>query len=311
MKVLVGVDGSSHSLATVSFVGRLLSVERDELIISYVSPGVPYVGDEQLDPAVAARAQSALSSAVFDEAVARLPAEWQSRAVRAELSGSPAASLLASIDERGVDLVAVGFRGAGLFERVMLGSVSRAIVQSAKVPVLVVKLQPAAAAEDFPATETARGEFRVLVAYDGQPVAAQAAALLARFDWPPDTRGFVLSVVRPMFVAELPDWLLPITRDADVRAMAEAWEKEHIAQKTQSGEQLREFQQTLPDCFRASQPIVAEGHAGEQILAAVAERQVDLVVMGSRGQGGVARLLLGTTTDQVIAAATASVLIVR
>jgi nucleotide-binding universal stress UspA family protein len=307
----------------VAFAGRLLSVDRDQLVLSYVSPGVPYVGDEQLDPAVAARAQAALSGAVFDEAAARLPADWRSRFERAELSGSPGESLLAAADARGVDLIAVGFRGAGLFERFMLGSVSRAVIQSAQVPVLMVKSKPTAGEaasaggpsadeiSDGPPAASTAGEFRVLVAYDGEPFAGQAATLLARFTWPADARGYVLSVVRPMFVAELPDWLQPITRDSDVRAMADAWQKEHDTQKAQAGQQLRRFQLSLPECFRASEPIVAEGHAGEQILAAVAQRGIELVVMGSRGQGGVAQLLLGSTTDQVVAAATSSVLIVR
>ena len=131
---------SSNSLATVAFVGRLLAADRDELILCYVSPAMPYAGDEQLDPGRRVRvAQAALSNAVFDEALSRMAPEWKARAERVESSGSPGAALLAIAGERKVGLIAVGFHGAGLFERFMLGSVSRAVVQSALVPVLVVK----------------------------------------------------------------------------------------------------------------------------------------------------------------------------
>jgi nucleotide-binding universal stress UspA family protein len=309
MKVLVGVDGSSNSLATVAFVGRLLSVERDALIMAYVSPPLPYLGDDQLDPGVAARAQGALSNAVFDEAVSRLPAEWRQRAERVELSGSPSAGLLESADERGVDLMAVGFRGTGLFERFLLGSVSRAVVHSARVPVLVVKTVD----EEKSAgpAGVADGSLRVLAAYDGPEVGARIAAVVGQFAWPPGTRGWTVTVVPPMFVHQLPDWLQPITRDADVQAMAEAWQKEYEQQVAQAGEELKRFQLSLPTSFHASEPIVAQGRPAEQILAEIAKEKIDLAVVGSRGRGAVERLLLGSTSSQIVNESPCSVLIAR
>jgi nucleotide-binding universal stress UspA family protein len=318
MKVLVGVDGSSNSLATVALIGRVISAARDELVLAYVSPGVPYLADEQLDAGVAARAQAALSGAVFDEALTRLPAEWQSNAERAELSGSPSAGLLAAADARGVDLIAVGFRGAGLFERFMLGSVSRAVVQSASVPVLVVKSEQAPDQAALGKLETVErpvragaGPPRVLAAYDGAEMGERIAATSAQLSWPKDTEGLVINVVPPMFVTDLPSWLQPMTRDDDVRAMAEAWQKEHNQQKEAALQILRQFQQSLPACFQASEPIVAEGRPGDQILEAIAEEKIDLVLVGNRGRGGVVRMLLGSTTDQVLNQAPCSVLIVR
>jgi nucleotide-binding universal stress UspA family protein len=156
-----------------------------------------------------------------------------------------------------------------LFERFILGSVSRAVVQSARVPVLVVKAEPGE-------TAAVDGSLRVLAAYDG-----------------------------------LPDWLQPITRDDDVRAMAEAWQKEYDQQLAQSGEELRAFQQTLPEPFRATKPIVAQGRPAEQILAAATREKVNLIAVGSRGRGAVEQLLLGSTSDQVLSEATCSVLIAR
>ena len=191
MKVLVGVDSSSNSLATVAFVGRLLSVEHDELVVAYVSPPLPYLGDDQLDPGVAARAQGALSSAVFDEAVLRLPEEWQPRAERLELAGEAGASLLAAAEERGFELIAVGFRGTGFFERFLLGSVSRAVVQSAHVPVLVVKTTGGPESEKIAGTPD--GTFRVLAAFDGSEFGERIAALAEKLSWP-DGRGVGWSV---------------------------------------------------------------------------------------------------------------------
>ncbi len=309
MKVLVGVDGSSNSLATVTFVGRLLSVERDKLVLAYVSPPVPFLGDEQLDPGVAARAQGALSGAVFDEAVIRLPEAWQPRAERLELTGSPGASLLEAADERGVDLVAVGFRGTGLFERFLLGSVSRAVVHSARVPVLVVKTAGGHGSEKIAGTPD--GTFRVLAAYDGSEFGERIAALVGQVSWPDGARGWVISVVPPMFVHHLPDWLQPIQRDADVQAMAEAWQKEYEQQLAQAVDDLQRFQTGLPEIFRATEAIVAQGNPGEQILGMITRQKIDLAVVGSRGQSAVERLLIGSTSARIVSEAPCSVLIAR
>jgi len=304
MRVLVGLDGSSHSLATVAFVGKLLDASRDQLILCYVSPGLPFVGDEQLDPDVASRAQAALSGAIFEASLGRLPDDWKSRVERVELAGSAGAGLLDTAEKRDVEMIAVGFRGAGLFERFILGSVSRAVVHSARVPVLVVKTEPGQ-------TAAVDGPLRALAAYDGPETSQPIAAIVNKLHWPADARGWVLTAVPPMFIHELPDWLQPITRDEDVRAMAEAWQKEYDQQLAQSGEELRKFQQTLPEPFRTTTPIVAQGRPAEQILAAATREKIHLIVVGSRGRGAVEQLLLGSTSDQVLSEATCSVLIAR
>lgn len=309
MKVLVGVDGSSNSLATVAFVGRLLSAARDELAVAYVSPPLPYLGDDQLDAGVALRAQHALTNAVFDEVLVRLPEEWHARVERLELAGDPSAALLAAADERSVELMAVGSRGTGVVARLLLGSVSRAIVHSARASVLVVKTTGGPDSEQI--AGTADGTFRVLAAYDGSPFGERIAALAAKLAWPGATRGWVVSVVPPMFVHQLPAWLQPIQRDPDVQAMAEAWQKEYDQQVAHAIEDLKQFQAKLPDVFRSTEPIVAQGQPTEQLLDLVARQKIDLVVVGSRGRGAVERLLVGSTSAQIVNEAPCSVLIAR
>jgi nucleotide-binding universal stress UspA family protein len=304
MRILVGVDGSSNSLATVAYAGRLLARDRDEFILCYVAPEVPAEVDEHLDAGVAARARSALSSAVFDEAVSRLAPEWRTRIELVETSGPAGAKVLEVAKDRTVDLIAVGFRGAGLFERFMLGSVSRAIVQSATVPVLVVKSDPGEQA-------ALNDPLRVLVTYDGAVMGQRIALVAKHISWPEDATGWVLSVVPPMFIAELPDWLKPITRDDDVRAMAEAWEREHDQQVAEAVGELRSFQQTLPKSFHQFEPIVAEGRPGEKIMASIRKLRIGLVIVGSRGRGGVSKLLIGSTSAEIIHGAPCSVLVVR
>lgn len=308
MRVLVGIDGSSNSLATVSFVGRLLSVQQDEMILAYVAPPPPFSGDD-IDPGVAARAQKALSNAVFDESLVRLPDDWQSRTEKIELNGSAGPQLLQTAQDKNAELIAVGFRGTGFFERFLLGSVSRAVVQTAHVPVLVVKTTGGPDSEKIAGTPD--GTFRVLAAYDGSDFGKRIAALAGKFAWPDSTRGFVVRVVPPMFVHQLPDWLKPVKRDPDVEAMAAAWQREYDQQLEQAVDELEKFQATLPQSFHGTEPIVGQGHAAEQILDMLSRQKIDLTIVGSCGHSAVERLLVGSTSARIINESPCSVLIAR
>lgn len=314
MKVLVGVDGSSNSFAAVEFVGRLLSAERDEIVLLYAAPEMAVADEERLDLAVLERARTALSRAILDEALLRLPKELHSRLATPRPIGegqSPGAALLAAIDEHQADLIAVGFHGtSGILENFVLGSVSRTVVHTAKIPVLVVK---AAAASETPAKQSpgsAAKQLHVLAPFDDPEFAEPTATLLKMFTCPPETRGWVMTVVRPMFVNDLPDWL-KVERNPDVAAMAAAWEVEHQQGMQAARNELEKFRAQLPECFASTELIVAEGRPAEEILATAREKAIDLVVMGSRSSSSLKRLLLGSTSEQVLCEVPCSVLIVR
>jgi nucleotide-binding universal stress UspA family protein len=55
---------------------------------------------------------------------------------------------------------------------------------------------------------------------------------------------------------------------------------------------------------------VQEGPAAEQIAGYAQQRGIDLVVMSTRGRGGVRRLLLGSVTDRVLRSAGLPVLVI-
>src|SRR6476646_8244909 len=97
MRVLIGVDGSSNSFAAVEFVGRLLSAERDELVLLFATPAISF-DDERLDPTIEDRARAALSRAVLEAALERLSPEWKEKAQQRELSGAEGTALLDAIE---------------------------------------------------------------------------------------------------------------------------------------------------------------------------------------------------------------------
>lgn len=310
MKVLVGVDGSSNSFAAVEFVGRLLSAERDELVLLFATPAISF-DDERLDPAIEERARSVLSRTVLDAATERLPVAWHERVSKREVAGAASTRLLEAVDAEHADLLVVGFRGtSGIVENFILGSVTRTVAHSAKNPVLIVKSASRSEEPTKQSPGSATKHIHLLTAYVDVEFAKKAAALMKQFTWPAETRGWAMTVVRPMFITDLPDWI-KLERDPDVAAMASAWEVEHQQNIQAARSDLEKFRGLLPNCFTKEELIVAEGRPGEEIMAQVREKAIDLVVMGSRSSGSLKRFLLGSTSEQVLREAPCSVLIVR
>jgi nucleotide-binding universal stress UspA family protein len=308
MKVLVGVDGSSNSFAAVAFVGRLIAPDRDELMLFFATPSMTF-DDERLDPAVEERARSVLSRAVLDAALERLPPQWRAKARQNEIIGPPGPSLLAAASEYSADLIAVGFRGtSSIIEQFILGSVSRAVLKSAKVPVLVVKAQ---GEEALKAGDPSRSEFEVLAAYDPADRAEPIVNSLQLFTWPDNAQLYVMTVVRPMFLADLPDWVQIQPRDPDVAAMADEWKKEHEQNLGAARDELERFRKLLAPCFMRGSVIVAEGRPAEQIVAKAEELGIDLIVLGAPHGGRLERLFIGSTTESVLASAACSVLVTQ
>lgn len=88
------------------------------------------------------------------------------------------------------------------------------------------------------------------------------------------------------------------------------------------GEALREMQEegkeALEDIGKLAEaagvqytPLMASGNPKSAILEVAVEQQSDLIVVGSHGQSGLERALLGSVSDYVLHHAECSVLVVR
>jgi len=137
-RILVAIDGSRHSDAVWRTALELARRFEAELTVLHVA--VPRSRSLEMSPSAALRAQAA----------ARRQGARLLEDVRAAAAGVvPAATELRFGDpadvicERGVagdvDLIVVGSRGLNLLDRIMLGSVSSAVVQRAHCSVLVVR----------------------------------------------------------------------------------------------------------------------------------------------------------------------------
>ena len=293
MKILIGVDGSAASLDAVRMVSQIVDPARDQVAV-YFSP-------MELEKRLLGRSQRIIdgaAAALFDEACSLLPRGFAKPTEMIASSKSAAVGLLEAAAGWHADLIVIGARGHGSVERFLLGSVSRAVVHGANLPVLVVRGAPSAD----------RGP-KTLVCHHAAS-AATVAALLGQLYWPDNAVGSVIGVTESMLAGPLPSWLEKTVRDPDTAAIADAWQKEHDKDVAEIGTHLEAFQKKLPKAFHTQAPILVAGNPGEQILARAKQDGVDLIVVGRTPSDTLTRWLLGSTSEAVLTNAAASVLII-
>jgi nucleotide-binding universal stress UspA family protein len=293
MRILVGVDGSEAALDAVRMVAGLVDPAAD-LLALYYSP-------RDLERRVPAASRSIIggaAAAVFDDARDALPAEVARTAEFIQSDSAAAVGLLATASSWKADMVVVGAKGHGAIESMLLGSVSRAVVHGANLPVLVVR---STAAKD-------RG-LKLLVCHHPASAASIAKAV-GHMHWPAGTQATVIGVAESMLAGPLPSWLETRVRDPDTASVAKAWQAEHDAEVTALGGTLAAFTATLPATLRSAKTAVAQGNPGEKILEHAAADHTDLIVLGRTPADAFSRWLLGSTSEAVLTHATASVLIV-
>jgi nucleotide-binding universal stress UspA family protein len=299
MKVLVAVDGSVGSKEAVRQIGLLIAAGRDQVCLYYSPPAVKFPAGATPSSEVQAQWRTKLTDAVFDDATQLLPVAARSSVQRIIGSHAPKEGILAAADECGADLIAVGARGVGLIADLLLGSVSNHVVRNAAVPVLVAR-----AASGAPAMN------KILVACAGEGHASLAQAV-SQLSFPASSTGKLMRVIEPMFAGQLPEWLETMARDADTEPMAQAWVREHDEEKKRTAASLSAARASYPPAFASAEPIVAEGYSADQVLKVAAQEGAQLLVMGARRLSAMTRLILGSTSENVLQHAACSVLIVR
>lgn len=145
-QVVVAVDGSAGSRYALEWLGRLPLPETCALHLVAVTvpedlarsshfllPGI----DAQIREAAHREAQNARE--YLNAASQTLGQAGRTQVSTEVREGDPAAELMAVATERKADLIVAGARGAGGFDRLLLGSVSEKLVHHAPSSVLVVR----------------------------------------------------------------------------------------------------------------------------------------------------------------------------
>lgn len=140
---------------------------------------------------------------------------------------------------------------------------------------------------------------RILLASDGSTSAAEAAGLAETIAWPADSQVRIVSVVEPGA------WIPPLPR-APMTA-APFLEPELVAY-------LEERQAELLDRLALvgrAEAAILHGRPGTAIVDDARNFGADLVMVGSRGHGPIASLVLGSVSGEVVDHAPCPVLVAR
>lgn len=281
--VVVGVDGSSTSLTAAEHAARA-AVARSRplhLVHGYLHPlgyGVPL---NPYDLGVPAPTEE--SRKMLEQVAAELAGRHPTLRVEVrQVAGGPGVTLIE--ESRRAELVVVGSRGVGGFAGLLLGSVSNQVAQHAHCPVLVVR----------PAEQPIPVRGPVLVGVDGSESAGHAVRLAADEAVRRDAELVLVHVRTPERGAVAPD------AAAEATAAGQAESAELLA-----GAAAR-IRADHPVLSVVERPVVAA--TPEQALIE-ASGEAALVVVGSRGRGGFAGLLLGSVSQALVQHAHCPVLV--
>lgn len=273
-RIVVGYDGSTDSDKALAWAARTASLTGDEVVATIV-----------VDPMETPRGTA-------------WPESWwkdiENRA-RGVLAAGPAvtwrverhvAQPVALLAEHADDVSAVvlGSRGHGVAGEIFLGSVSQGVARRARVPVVVVR------EAQNPASD------RIVVGVDGSEASNRALELACARAALTSEKVLALHAWFPTRVAlDRYGYVPPV-----------------------SGETVEEARASLDEIVgkaRADHPeveieAVVRGDAASRALVE-ASRDASLVVVGSRGRGAVAQVILGSTSHDVIHHSHCPVAVVR
>jgi nucleotide-binding universal stress UspA family protein len=280
--VVVGVDGSRSALRAVRWAAAEAARHGSTLKLVTAFGWMPVT----VAPAGGADLRAELTAAARDQLAAAAAA---ARAVAPDLAveqvleeGGPAAVLNAhAADAR---LTVIGDRGHGGFAGLLLGSVGVALAQRCPVPLVVVR-----GSTDDPGPAAP-----VVVGIDGTPTSEAALAF-----------AVAEAVERRVPLMAVHAWQ-DLVFDTAVAPRID-WKAVETEERATLAERLAGWTEKHPD-LDVRRVVVCDGPAHALVQRSHGAR---LVVVGSRGRGGIAGLLLGSVSQAVLHHADCPVVIVR
>ena len=149
MKILLAVDGSACSDAAIEEIRKRPWPPQTEVkvITAVETPVITGVGVEAwaVPPDYFEQLQKSArdaAKAVIDNAVRKLSEAWDKslRISHEIIPGAPSQVIVDEAQDWGADLVVMGSRGLNAWNRLLLGSVSSAVVHHAKCSVEIVRV---------------------------------------------------------------------------------------------------------------------------------------------------------------------------
>jgi nucleotide-binding universal stress UspA family protein len=289
-KILLATDGSESSEIAASTALNLSKRLDSEVHVVYVTPEHPYVHayydlrHEEEVKRFQREDQQALNKHVehMQEAGGTV-ADTYLRV------GDAAKEIVGLAEELEVGLVVLGSRGHGRIRRALMGSVSISVLRHAHCSVLIVR------------GHGCEEPGKILVAIDGSEeasAAARAATELAK------ATGSELHLMYAMQEERYRPHLGP--------EMWEGWEEDFEQAKRSAYAWVEEQAEHMRgEGVRAVEAHLMLGQPDAAIVWLADELWAGLVMVGSRGLGGMRRTLIGSVSDSVVRHAHCPVLVMR
>jgi nucleotide-binding universal stress UspA family protein len=277
--VVVGVELPTHS-ATATAYGAMEAVRHH----------VPLVLVHVVEPTiVASPIEEWIASAevTLDGTALALRAHHPDLDVTTKvLAGSPGPELVRAVED--ASLLVVGSRGTGGFPELLLGSVAHQVTTRATVPVIVVRHdgfesgadQPADAGPVLVAVDAA-DEASIPLDFAFREAAARGVSLVAVNAWP--TLGSAGLAHAKLWSIDTGTWQREMESDSEAILAAA----------------LTGITGKYPD-VTVKQMIVHGDSTARTLLDTADEVEAVLIVVGSKGVHGMARVLLGSFAQQVV-----------
>lgn len=279
--ILVPTDGSENSLAALDHA-VLLADAFDATIHGLYVVNVTYAADFEggLDGDAVYEAMEREGEEALETIETRCH-EAGVDVVTDSLVGRPAHRITEYAEDADVDLVTMGTHGRSGVARLLLGSVTEAVLRRADRTVLTIPKgsePPAGGYED------------VLVASDGSDDSAtavdRAIELAVAFE----------SMLHGLYVVDA------------------SFTHEGIVEDILTGEGDRvtaDIESRGSDAGLGVSTAIAEGEPHEEIVDYATEHDVDVIVLGSHGKGAIERTVLGSVSERTVRLATQPVMVVR
>ncbi len=142
---------------------------------------------------------------------------------------------------------------------------------------------------------------KILIGVDDSPHSRAAVEYVRKMTWPEGSAIKVLSVVRPVVALHAEAYVPPAALFEEMSEESVRFHQEKAASA----------EQELQGTGFKTEAMILNGDPRTELVEAARTEQADLLVVGSHGRTGMAKLLMGSVASYVVTHAPCSVLVVK
>jgi len=218
-------------------------------------------------------------------------------------TGYPAEQIINYVDEYGVDFILMATHGYSGIKRLTSGSVADKVIQTSKVPVLLVRdgIPDEISYDKWP-------QKTIVVLLDGSKLAESVLphvkALAKQRGTEPVDIVLLRVCDRPLISSSYPKTSMTIDRKEHVKKAITLFKQESEQYLTSIGQQLN-------DNGLIVKPKILFGNPAKEIINYTNRHPYSLIVMATHGRSGLIRWALGSVADRILHEGSSPIFLVR